>query len=90
MWNGKKRLKSVLTLEKGGLKMICIKSMVKAAKIMFIKRLLNTQDTKWKYISWLMFGINKNLLFFKNKFYIVKVNLSSPFYGQLLDIYGMN
>ena len=67
--------------------MICIKSMVKAAKIMFIKRLLNTQDTKWKYISWLMLGIDKNLLFSRINLVLLNGNCLSPFYGQFLDIW---
>ena len=46
----------IQNIDSGGLKMICITSMIKSKKIMWFKRLLNNIDARWKILSWYFFG----------------------------------
>ena len=48
--------------ELGGLKMISTKFIVESAKIMFIKRLCNNKQAKWKVLALELIGISKQKL----------------------------
>ena len=91
VWSNRKHgiAKSTLVqpIELGGLKMICISSMVKSAKIMFIKRLLNDSDAKWKRVTWFFMNLSKCELFSRLIYerHIHKCNI--PFYDQILRIW---
>ena len=55
VWNNKQHLVSNSTLVKpvelGGMKMVSVLDFAKTTQIMFIKRLRNHVDAKWKYLS---------------------------------------
>ena len=67
LWSARKHgiSKNVLVqpIEDGGLKMINIRNMIMANKIMWIKRLLNEQKSKWKLFSWKLLCVEKNQIF---------------------------
>ena len=69
LWSNRKHGISKNTLiqniDTGGLKMICIFTMIKSIKIMWFKRLLSNYKAKWKNISWILLNINKTQLFSK-------------------------
>ena len=44
-----KRLSAINTLEEGGIKMIDIESMIKALRLAWLKRILNNNDSTWKF-----------------------------------------
>ena len=60
VWNNKQHLVSKSTLikpvELGGMKMVSILDFAKTTQIMFIKRLCNHIDAKWKYLSEYLMG----------------------------------
>ena len=70
LWSGKnpKIAKSVIIqpVELSGLNMIYILDMIKAIKIMWIKRLNNHVNAKWKVLSWFFLGIKKGITILKN------------------------
>ena len=69
--------------EDGGLRMPNFKSIVKAQKVMWIKRLLDNEPRKWKTISFKLMKLSKSDLLYKNTIeYIPKQ--CSPFYAQIL------
>ena len=91
LWSNRKHGVSKDTLiqpiELGGLKMICISSMLKSAKLMWVKRLLDNINSKWKKVSWFLMGITHEQLFSKtNRKYLNRENIIS-FYGQTLDVW---
>ena len=88
LWSNKKSMiaKNVLhqPINKGGLKMINIGFMIRSIKIMWIKRLNNPCEAKWKYVSWNLLEIQKNQLFTKIGFRNIAKN-QIPFYKQVLE-----
>ena len=61
-------------IDLGGLKMVSVFDAFKTTKIMWIKRLTNSINAKWKTLSYYMMGIKKELLF--NKLYFSTVDLT--------------
>ena len=63
LWSNRKHGVSkgiiVQPIEMGGLKMISISSMLKATKLMWVKRLLNEINAKWKLVSWHLLGAKR-------------------------------
>ena len=90
LWSGRKHgiSKSTIirSIDMGGLKMICIETMIKAIKIMWLKRLTNDVKAKWKVLSWLLMGINKEMLFSRLDQKFIKVP-AIKFYVQVLNIW---
>ena len=88
LWSNKKSMiaKNVLhqPINKGGLKMINIDFMIRSIKIMWIKRLNNPCEAKWKHVSWNLLEIQKNQLFTKIGFRNIAKN-QIPFYKQVLE-----
>ena len=88
LWNNKKPMiaKNVIVqpICKGGLKMINMDAMIKSIRIMWIKRLNNPCEAKWKVVSWKLLGIKKELLFTKLGFKNLKANSRLHFYSQIL------
>ena len=80
-----KKVQIIQSIENGGMKMVSISNMIRAAKIMFIKCLLDDFDTKWKYLSWFMLGISKYKLFSKLEMRHVSERCISSFYRQVLE-----
>ena len=76
----------VQNIDSGGLKMICINTMIKSVKIMWFKRLLNTNNAKWKTLSWKMLNINKTQLFSKLDLKFISIP-KILFYEQALSIW---
>ena len=72
IWNNGKPLIAKNTLiqllDLGGLKMVSVLEVVKTAQIMWIKRLMNPINAKWKVLSFYLMGITKEHLFRKLKF----------------------
>ena len=60
-------------IDSGGLKRICITSMIKSVKIMWFKRLLNNINAKWKILSWHFLGIDKAMLFSRLNLNLVQI-----------------
>jgi len=77
----------VQPIELGGLKMISISDMIKASKIMWIRRLLNNIDAKWKKLSWKLLGITMKQLFSKLNISYISKGINVKFYKQILDIW---
>ena len=88
LWSNRKHgiKKDVLTnpIEKGGLKMICIKTMIRSINITWIKRLTNDINAKWKALSWHFLNIEKDFLFTKLNFKDIHCP-QTEFYTQLLN-----
>ena len=67
LWSNRKHGVSKATMvqpiEYGGLKLICIASMIKSCKVIWVKRLLNHIDAKWKQVSWFLLNKDKSQLF---------------------------
>jgi exonuclease III len=84
-----KRTAIIADFEKGGLRMIDVPCFIKAQKVMWVKRLLKTSSGSWKaYPNYILekllgessFYCNTNLKNWETKI--------SPFYMQLLEIWG--
>ena len=91
LWSGKKPMISKATViqntGKGGINMISITEMIKAIKIMWIKRLNNHIDAKWKILSWFFLPIEKNVLFSKLGYQNIRNKCVVPYYDQVIKIW---
>ena len=90
LWSNRKhginKATCIKNIDMGGIKMICINTMIKSIKIMWVKRLLNPINANWKSLSWHILGINKEMLFCRlNKNYINMPKVK--FYSQVLDVW---
>ena len=67
VWNHQKALIAKNTLiqpiSRGGLKMPCIKTIVQTSQIMWVKRLTNPINAKWKQLSWFLLNIEPHYIF---------------------------
>ena len=88
LWSNRKhgiqRNTIIQQIEQGGLKMICIKTMIKALNITWVKRLLSNVDAKWKQLSWHFLKLNKTLIFSKLTFSLIETP-KIDFYKQILS-----
>ena len=70
IWNQKKPLLSKTTLiqpiEEGGMSMVSISELIKAAKIMFFKRIYNSIDANWKILLQNLMGLSTEELLRKH------------------------
>ena len=89
VWNNKKHLiaKNVLSLpyELGGLKMVSIRDMVSAAKIMWIKRLANNIQANWKVLALHLMGLTRDRLLKRQQFKTIQNDIKTKFYANLLS-----
>ena len=74
-------------IDLGGLKMVSVFDAFKTTKIMWIKRLTNSINAKWKTLSYYMMDIKKELLFNKLYFSTVESYPKSNFYRDLLQVW---
>ena len=74
-------------MDLGGLNMVSVFDVFKMTKIMWIKRLTNSINAKWKTLSYYLMGIKKELLFNKLYFSAVKSYPKSNFYKGLLQVW---
>ena len=58
--------------------------MIKAIKVMWIKRLNNHVNAKWKVLSWFFLGIKKESLFSKTVYEYLERSCLVSFYDQVL------
>ena len=69
LWSNKKHLVSKSTMQLpvglGGLKMVSIKSICNTAHIMFVKRLCNNLNAKWKMMAECLMGLTREKIFVK-------------------------
>ena len=76
IWSDRKHLisKNVLIqpIEFGGLKMVTAKNVLDTSKIMWIKRLSNNIDDKWKILAKNLMGLNIKNIFKKRKYILQK------------------
>ena len=77
----------VQPVQMGGLKMIAVDEMIKAVKIMWIKRLNNAIFAKWKTLSWVLLGVTKSELFSKIGYENLKSTPKILVYKQILNIW---
>ena len=88
LWGGKplrvKKSTIINDYHEGGLKMPDIYSIHISQKVIWLKRLTNDNNKKWKALSWALLGIEKDLLDFKLPEENYKV-AKTKFYQQLLD-----
>lgn len=92
LWNNGpdkiKRNTMIADIKYGGLKMIDMKSMIKAQKVMWAKRLLSSDEGSWKLFPILCFGhIGTSLLSFQYDPQNIPLQLP-PFYEQVLKAWG--
>ena len=91
LWNKKRPLIAKHTIiqpiDLGGLKMISIPEIFKTTKIMWIKRLSNNVNAKWKILAYHLMGIKSELLFKKLHFSSIQSCPKSNFYKDLLQIW---
>ena len=89
VWNNKQHLVSKSTLikpvELSGMKMVSILDFAKTTQIMFIKRLCNHVDAKWKYLSEYLMGSSIKHLKWKRLFKNIKNLPKTKFYRDLLS-----
>jgi len=87
LWNNKPpkiRQETIIAdLEEGGLKMPHFPTVVKAAKVMWVKRLLEENPGNWKLIALRLANVTRFDLCCKNDVSFIKT--LSPFYEQVLD-----
>ena len=88
LWGGKpprvKKSTIINDYYEGGLKMPNIYNIHISQKVIWLKRLTNDNNKKWKALSWALLGIEKDLLDFKLPEQNYKV-AKTKFYQQLLD-----
>ena len=84
IWNNGKPLIAKNTLIQpihlGGLKMVSVSEVIKTTQIMWIKRLANPTEAKWKVLSLYFMGITKDQLFRK-----LRCSSTNKFYHDLLE-----
>ena len=87
-WENKRHVISkdtlILTCELGGLKMVSVKCLVDTVKIMFVKKLCNGVDAKWKVVPQELMGIHLNNICERRLIQSIKQNIKTEFYLDLL------
>ena len=87
-WENKRHLISkdtlILTYELGDFKMVSVKCLVDTVKIMFVKRLCNGVDAKWKVVAQELMGIHLNNICERRLIQSMKQNIKTEFYLDLL------
>ena len=88
LWSGKndkiKRKTIVAPIEEGGLKMIDLEAMIKAQKVMWVKRLLDENFASWKAFPYWLFGHIHPRDFFKCSYSKEKLPFNlTLFYHQI-------
>ena len=76
----------IQSMDVGGLKRISVLDIFKMPKIMWIKRLTNSINAKWKTISFYFMGIKREVLFNNLYFSTVESYPKSNFYKCLLQV----
>ena len=89
IWNNGKPLIAKNTLiqplDLGGLKMVSISEVIKTAQIMWMKRLTNPINAKWKVLSLFLMGTTKEQLFRKSRGSSFSSHSKNKFYSNLLS-----
>jgi len=87
LWNNKPaKVKSstiISDIQDGGLRMPYFPVMVQSGKIMWIKRLLDDQESKWKILAWKL--LNMNMFDIMCKQDIALSNTHTEFYAQVIN-----
>ena len=68
----------------GGLKMPCIKKIVQTSQIMWVKRLTNPINAKWKQLSWFLLNTEPPYIFKKRLYYAIENKPATEYYQDLL------
>ena len=88
VWNHQKALIAKNTLiqpiSRGGLKMLCIKKIVQTSQIMWVKRLTNPINVKWKQLSWFLLNTEPYYIFKKRLYYAIEKKPATEYYQDLL------
>ena len=88
LWGGKKpkiaKPLIIQPVELSGLNMISILDMIKAIKTMWIKRLNNHVNAKWKALSWFFLGIKKESLVSITGYEYLERGCLVSYYDQVL------
>ena len=88
VWNHQKALIAKNTLiqpiSRGGLKMPCIKKIVQTSQIMWVKRLTNPINAKWKQLSWFLLNTEPPYIFKKRLYYAIEKKPATEYYQDLL------
>ena len=64
--------------------MVSIKCLVETVKVMFVKRLWNGVDAKWKVLAQELMGIHLNNICERRLLQSIKQNIKTEFYLDLL------
>ena len=90
VWSNRKHLVVKSTLiqlpEAGGLKMPSVRYIVNSVKILWVKRLYNNCEAKWKILTELLMGIDRKYLLQEHFFKSVKHKIVTKFYSNLLSV----
>jgi len=73
----------IANIHQGGLKMPLFSEVVRSAKIMWIKRILDVRESKWKILAYKLMSATEFDLYCKNDIKYIKPK--SPFYKQVLE-----
>ena len=88
VWNQKKPLIARNTLIQpvclGGLKMPCIKEIVRTSQIMWVKRLVNPFKAKWKHLSWFLLNMEPHCLLQKRFYSAIETKPKTKYYQDIL------
>ena len=88
VWNHQKALIAKNTLiqpiSRGGLKMPCITKIVQTSQIMWVKRLTNSINGKWKQLSWFLLNTEPHYLFKKRLYCAIEKKTAIEYYQDLL------
>ena len=91
VWSNRKHLVAKSTLiqlpEAGGLKMPSVKHIVNSVKILWVKRLYNNCEAKWKILTEFLMGIDRKHLLQEHFFESVKPKIVTKFYSNLLSVW---
>ena len=89
VWNHQKALiakKIILQpISRGGLKMPCITKIVQTSQIMWVKRLTDSINAKWKQLSWFLLSTEPHYLFKKQLYCEIKNKPATEYYQHLLS-----
>jgi hypothetical protein len=87
LWNRKPpkvKINTIISnINQGGIKMSHFKTIIKSQKIMWVKRLLDDNNCKWKTVAWKLLGIPERILLSKYSMQFLNDDIT-PFYKHVL------
>ena len=78
------KLSAIDNFEGDGIKMICMESLIKARRLAWLKRILNDNESTWKFCLMRLLKFFKGFFIFDCNYAMKDPQIASVFYRELL------